>query len=69
MNIRKQTNLLVSPEDRVVERHPCRKRDTLPDFTALRVAYKHLYSPQGRKEKGLEKGLANVSAAIFGRSK
>lgn len=57
MNKRHQQSLFVSLDNLIADDHPYRHLDQLISFHELSEPYRSLYSPQGRKEKGVEFGL------------
>ena len=57
MKKREQGNLFLTLDALVPLDHPYRKLDQLLPFDKLSLAYRGLYSPKGRKEKGFEFGL------------
>lgn len=57
MSKRDQHSVLVSLDGLLRSEHPYRRLEHLIAFSELSAPYQHLYSPKGRKAKGVEFGL------------
>lgn len=55
MSSRDQSEFMFCLDDLVASDHPCRRFDTLVDFTNLCAPFEAIYSSRGRKELGLER--------------